>query len=50
MGAIAKLIAGLIIFLIGVYWYVAPLFGNHFFSSGGAKPCAPRINPPVSIF
>ena len=33
MSAIAKLIAGLIIFLVGIYWYVAPLFGNHFLSS-----------------
>ena len=33
MGAAAKLIAGLIVFLVGIYWYVAPLFGNHFFSS-----------------
>ncbi len=33
MHAAVKLIAGVIIFLLGVYWYVAPLFGNHFLSS-----------------
>lgn len=33
MHAAAKLIAGIIVFLLGVYWYVAPLFGNHFLSS-----------------
>ncbi len=33
MSAIVKLIAGLVIFLAGVYWYVAPLFGNHFISA-----------------
>ena len=33
MGAAAKLVAGLVIFLAGIYWYVAPLFGQHFLSS-----------------
>jgi hypothetical protein len=33
MSAIAKLIAGVVIFLAGVYWYVAPLLGNHMISS-----------------
>lgn len=33
MHAAAKLVIGIIIFLLGVYWYVAPLFGNHVLSS-----------------
>jgi len=33
MGAAAKLLAGIIVFLLGIYWYVAPLFSNHFLSS-----------------
>ena len=33
MNAAVKLIVGLIIFLLGIYWYVAPLFGQHTLSS-----------------
>ena len=33
MNAAVKLIAGLIVFLMGIYWYVAPLFGQHVLSS-----------------
>ncbi|MFC2142921.1 hypothetical protein ACFLQN_00820 [Candidatus Aenigmatarchaeota archaeon] len=43
MHAAIKLIVGIIVFLIGVYWYAAPLFGHHglnefFFRSGVAMP------------
>ncbi len=30
MSAAAKLIIGVIIFLVGIYWYAAPLFGQNF--------------------
>ncbi len=33
MSAAAKLVIGIIIFLVGIYWYAAPLFGHNFLSS-----------------
>ncbi|HLD56754.1 MAG TPA: hypothetical protein VJA47_00505 [archaeon] len=30
MSAAAKLVIGVIIFLVGIYWYAAPLFGQNF--------------------
>ncbi len=30
MSAAAKLVIGVIIFLVGIYWYAAPLFGHNF--------------------
>jgi len=30
MSAAAKLVIGVIILLVGIYWYAAPLFGHNF--------------------